>query len=306
MTRALKKSRALLSLTLLLVTAFLAGPSIAMAQGASDADVTSEPITILVMVSDTRHEEGVDAGTNAGSIEAGNTDVMAVLHLDPNQQACRALNVFPTTRVSIEGVGNTRLNQAMSQGGVEMSVDVVQDYLGIEIDHYAVIDLDGVILAIDAIGGITVNNPEAFTAGTEEFPAGQITLTGEQAVIYAAQGGQDPQVRLTRQKDMVQGLVSSMGGGASLENLPASAQESITDLQDHILTDITLDNALAIGTAYSSCVPSEQTVNTIPYVEEGPMLDDATQDQPVSVATDPAVVQQYVDWLINGTPVPVQ
>jgi LCP family protein required for cell wall assembly len=305
-TQALKKSRALLGITLMLVAAVLAGPSIALAQGTADANVTAEPITILVMLSDARHEGETAAGSGAEQIESGNTDVMAVIHLDPNQQACRALNLLPNTRVTIDGVGNTRMNQAMSQGGVEMSVDVVQDYLGIEIDHYGVIDLDGVVMAIDAIGGITVNNPEAFTVGTDEFPAGQITLTGEQAVIYAAQGGQDAQVRLARQKALVQGLLSSLGGAPSLESIPASAQGSIADIQDHILTDVTLDNALAIGTAYSSCVPSSETVNTIPFVEQGPALDDATQTEEQSGSADPAVVQQYTDWLVNGTAIPAQ
>jgi len=306
-TQFLKKSRIIFSITLMMVTALLAGPSIAMAQGTAEADVTSEPMTILLMVSDAQEEAGVEAGTETDHIESGNTDVMVVVHLDPDQQACRALNILPNTRVEIEGVGNTRINQAMSQGGVEGSVDVVEEYLGIEIDHYGVIDLDGVILAVDAIGGITVNNPEAFTVGTNEFPAGEITLSGEQALLYARQGGaQDAQARLNQQKALVQGLISTMGDANPTDLVPSSLQGSVADIQDHVLTDIDLDTALAVGNAYSNCVPSEETVETIPFVEEGAMLDDVTQDEQVSGATDPAAVQTFSEWLVNGGPAPTE
>jgi polyisoprenyl-teichoic acid--peptidoglycan teichoic acid transferase len=300
-TQILKKSRIAFSFTLMMVAALLAGPSIAMAQGTAEADVTSEPMTILLMVSDARAEADVQAGTETENIESGNSDVMVVVHLDPDQQACRALNLLPNTRVEVEGVGNTRLNQVMSQNGIEGSVSVVEELLGVEIDHYGVIDLDGVILAIDAIGGITVNNPEAFTVGTNEFPAGEITLSGEQALLYARQGGeQDAQARLDQQKALVQGLISSVGGATPTDAIPASLQGSVADIQDHVLTDIDLDTALAIANAYNNCVPDEQTVETVMFTEEGPVLDDVTQQEEISGTTDPARVQEYADWLING------
>lgn len=307
MTHFLSKSRIVFSITLMMVTALLAGPSIAMAQGASDADVTSEPMTILLMVSDAREEADVQAGTETDHIEGGNTDVMVVVHLDPDQQACRALNLLPNTSVDLEGVGTTRLNQVMSQNGVEGSVSVVEEYLGLDIDHYGVIDLDGVILAVDAMGGITLDNPSAFTIGSNEFPAGEITLNGEQTVLYARQGGeQDVQARLAQQKALLQGLISSVGGATPTDVVPASLQGSVADIQDHVLTDIDLDTALAIGNAYSNCVPSEETVETIPFVEQGPALDAVTQDEQNIGTTDPAAVQQYVEWLVNGGPAPTE
>src|SRR5690606_31926537 len=169
------------------------------------------------------------------------------------------------------------------------------------------IDLDGVVLAIDAIGGITVNNPEAFTVGTNEFPAGEITLSGEQALLYARQGGeQDVQTRLAQQKALVQGLISTVGGATPTNAIPAGLQGSVADIQDHVLTDIDLESALEIGNAYSNCVPSEETVETIPFVEQGPALDAVTQDEQNIGTTDPAAVQQYVEWLVNGGPAPTE
>ena len=305
MNHILKKSRIGFSITMMMVAALLAGPSIAMAQGTAEADVTSEPITMLLMVSDARAEADVQAGTETEDIESGNSDVMVVVHLDPDQQACRALNLLPNTGVELEGVGSTRLNQVMFQNGVEGSVTAVEEYLGIEIDHYGVIDLDGVVLAIDAIGGITIDNPEAFSIGGNEFPAGEITLSGEQALLYARQGGeQDAEARLGQQKALVQGLISSVGGATPTDAIPASLQGSVADIQDHVLTDIDLETALSIGNAYSNCVPSEETVETIPFVEQGPALDAVTQDEQNIGTADEAAVQQFVEWLVNGGPAP--
>lgn len=303
----LNKMRSRLGVSFFLVLALLGGPAMvaATAQGAGQADVVSEPITILLMVSDARSQGDVPAGQEAAHIEAGATDVMVVVHLNPDQQACRALNLLPNTRVQIEGVGNTRLNQAMSQGGVAQTTTTVEEYLGIEIDHFGVIDLDGVIMAIDAVGGITINNPVAFSVGGNDFPAGEITLSGEQAVLYAAAGGQqDTQGRLAQQKALVEGLIDSVGGMNPAGGIPAAMQGAVANIQDHILTDITLETALAVANAYSSCVPDEETVETIPFTEEGPMLDDATQQEQVSGATDPVNVQAHADWLINGTALP--
>jgi polyisoprenyl-teichoic acid--peptidoglycan teichoic acid transferase len=289
------KSRTVAILSLMFA-ALLAVPGTAFAQTTSQPDVESEPLTILLMVSDAREGE---------EIESGSSDVMAVVHLDPNTQACRALNVLPNTRVQIEGVGNTRINQALSQGGVEMAVDTVESYLGIEIDHYGVIDVEGVTTAIDAIGGVTVNNPVAFSVGGNDFPAGEITLNGEQAFLYArADGQQDAQGRLDMQKALVEGLISSMGSADVSGGIPAALQGSVANIQDHILTDITLDTALAAANAYSTCIPDEETVETIMFTEEGPQLDEAIQEERPSGATDPADVTAHAEWLINGGPLP--
>jgi LCP family protein required for cell wall assembly len=284
---------------MLLIAALLSTSSLVAAQDASQTDITSEPITILMMVSDANEREEPDSGAS---------DVMAIVHLDPSTQSCRALNVLPNTRVELEGVGNTRINQALSEGGAELAVSTVEDYLGIEIDHHGVIDLDGIAMAIDAVGGITINNETAFTVGTNEFPAGEITLSGEQAIVYAryTEDPSDMQGRLDRQKTLVEGLTTSMGGGNALESVPSSVPTSLADIEDHIVTDLDLESALEVANAYSTCVPDENTVETMMFTESGAQLDEATQDEQVSGVTDPVTVQAYVEWLMNGGPLPNQ
>ncbi len=299
MGRSLKTSRVLVVAGTLLMAMMMSTSSLVAAQDAGQTEMTSEPITILLMISDANEGEEPDTGAS---------DVIAVVHLDPNTQACRALNVLPNTRVELDGVGSTRINQALAEGGVDLATSTVEDYLGIEIDHHGVIDLEGVAMAIDAIGGITINNETAFTVGSNEFPAGEITLSGQEAIVYAryTEDPSDMQGRLDRQKTLVEGVISTMGGGSALESMPTSVPTSLANIEDHIVTDIDLESALEVANAYSSCVPDEDTVETMMFTESGTQFDEATQDEQVSGVTDPATVQAHAEWLINGGPLPQQ
>lgn len=297
---AFNKLRSVLFISLVMVAAIVAGPTMAVAQTAGQTEATSEPMTILLMVSDARGDVATDAGA---------ADVMVVVHLDPSTQSCRALNILPNTGVELEGVGSTRISQSLATGGTDVAVSAVESYLDVEIDNYGVIDLDGVIMAIDLVGGVTVSNPEAFSVGSNNFPAGEITLSGEQALVYARYTGDSGSTvtRLDRQKALVQGLIgTASSAGLSFDSVPASLQASAADIQDHIVTDVTLDNALAIADAYSTCMPNEQTVETITFASEGPQLDAATEDEQVIGVADAANVQAHVEWLLEGGPVPQQ
>jgi LCP family protein required for cell wall assembly len=285
-----------------LMAALLGSSSLVAAQTANQPDVASEPLTILLMISDANTDPSAAAAPDAGA-----SDVMAVVHLNPDTQACRALNILPDTQVDVEGVGTTRINQALATGGVELATKTVEDYLGIKIDHYAVIDVQGVVTAIDAVGGVTVNNPTAFSVGGNEFPAGEITLSGDQALLYGRYRENAADMsRLARQKALVEGLISSVGGMNPAAGVPASIQGSVADIQDHLKTDITLDTALEIAQSYSTCVPEEQTVETIMFSETTTMVDAATQEEVLVGVTDPANVEAHANWLINGGELPQQ
>lgn len=70
--------------------------------------------------------------------------------------------------------------------GVDCTVKTAEGFMGIDINYYARVNFSSLVKIVDAIGGIQVDNPQAFdsVAGIS-FSAGKITLNGEQALAFA-------------------------------------------------------------------------------------------------------------------------
>jgi LCP family protein required for cell wall assembly len=134
-------------------------------------------------------------------------DSIQILSIDPSTDTTTTI---PIPRdLWIEGVAtfpqNGKVNEVFSAGnsaggldeaGVLMT-DVLSEVTGLEIEHWLSIDFTGFREMVDAVGGVTIDNPVAFDythnptqhrnanwdAGG--FGAGEIHLDGAQALAYA-------------------------------------------------------------------------------------------------------------------------
>lgn len=264
----------------------LAGTGVATAQ----ADLTSEPVNILLLGSDARPGEAIDGVRS---------DIMVVLHLDPAAGACRMLSIPRDTRVEIPGIGYTKINHALMEGGVPLTTETVERFLGIDIDHYGLIDFVAAAQIIDALGGVTVTNEYAFDIGGNHYPAGEQRLDGARAVLYARyRYGPDGDFgRIHRQQQVFAGLIRELQG-ASVTQLTQAAWGS---LGPHIMSDLTPAMLLELASTYGgSCNGEALVIDTIPDTAQGYYWDDLFQQELWFVVVDPAVVQQKVDALIHG------
>jgi LCP family protein required for cell wall assembly len=127
-----------------------------------------------------------------------------VLRLDPASGSCRALAIPRDTLTELPGYGETKINHALIVGGIPYQMLVVEQLLGIDLDHYALIDFTGFEGLVDAVGGIPVTVPQDITvdSSTIEIKAGPQTFDGDQALAYARyRGGADVDVgRVRRQQ----------------------------------------------------------------------------------------------------------
>src|SRR5699024_4257909 len=115
------------------------------------ADVASSEdgaITLLMMGVDAREGEEIDIGVRP--------DSLSVLHINPNAETCRVVSIPRDTRTEHPGYGQSKINHALSVGGVDYQMLVTQQMLGIEIDHFALVDFAGVVGTVDALGGVHV------------------------------------------------------------------------------------------------------------------------------------------------------
>lgn len=294
MIRTFSPVRPGLAVGVVLLSILLALPAPAFV-AAQDADPTpgvgSRPVTILLLGTDARPGEQIDGVRS---------DIMAVVHLDPAERSCRMLSIGRDTRVEIPGIGFTKINHALMEGGVPLATTTVESFLGIDIDHFGLIDLTGAAMAIDAIGGVTVVNDEAFAIGGNEFPEGEIELDGARAVLYARyRGGADGDIgRMARQQAVLAAILEEVDASA----LPRLLQASLTGIQDHVMTDLPPDALLDLANTYAGACTSETlAVDTIPYTSGGMMWDDLFGQELWFGVTDPAVVEQKVREL-TGEP----
>lgn len=167
---------------------------------------------------------------------------------------------------------NAKVNEAFAagwdRGGVHEAgraqADVLQYVTGLTIDHWIALDFDGLAAVVDAVGGVTVDNPRAFAYTLNEvdylngffdggeFPAGTLELSGDQALAYArARYTSDPAevgdfARSVRQQRVLAGLRSRLGDGLPGSIGPGLALMDV--LSTHLATDLSaIDLALLSG-----------------------------------------------------------
>lgn len=116
------------------------------------------PLNVLFMATDVDYE--LRHGKEVLGLR-GNTDTMILAHLDPARQQVRLLSIPRDTRVPIPGHGTFKINAANPYGGPKLAEDVVQSFLNLPVDRYMVINTQGVIQVVDALGGVNVFVPKA-------------------------------------------------------------------------------------------------------------------------------------------------
>ncbi len=134
------------------------------------------------------------------------------------------------TLVGIPGVGEDKVNAAFANGGPELTVETLEEFTGLPIDNYVVLDFGGVEEIVDALGGITIYVEEPIEteqdAGYFFIPAGTRELTGAEALAYVRyRGGPTADIgRIGRQQRFLSALAEEVSSPENLPRLPATAQ----------------------------------------------------------------------------------
>jgi LCP family protein required for cell wall assembly len=143
------------------------------------------------------------------------------------------------------------MNHAHAYGGLDLMVNVVQDFLNIPIDYHVSIADEHFYQLIDAFGGVRVyNNTVAFSIRGYDFPLGYIDLTGESAYYYVRMRYQDPRGdygRQERQRDVLQAMVNEMAGVTAVTRY----QHILSAVEDVLRTNVELDEMIEISIGYN-------------------------------------------------------
>lgn len=148
------------------------GRPTAMAQAITN--VGSTPVNFLVV--------GLGSG--------GDLEVAYVAHLNASHTSL-ALVTLPRTTV-LAATGDVTLAETFTEEGLSGLTQQIEEALGLRLDHGVVLDLPALTDVISVEGGITVRNPATVRAQGRTWAAGDIRLTGRDAVLFMEAHGSGP------------------------------------------------------------------------------------------------------------------
>lgn len=207
------------------------------------------PLNMVLMGSDTRGGE------------RGRSDVLQLLHISGDRQNVFLMSIPRDSYVEIPGRGKAKINAAYSWGGAPLAVETMELLLDVPMDNTVLIDFEGFKNVIDALGGVTVVNREASSSHGLDFPKGEITLSGEEALWFVRERknlSDGDFGRATRQRDVIKAVLGKLASGGVLSD-PGRFRESVTELGKNFTVDegLTNDNIIRLGWELKGVSPSD-------------------------------------------------
>jgi LCP family protein required for cell wall assembly len=213
---------------------------------------------------------GTDDG-NPDLDREGRSDSIMLLHLNQARDEAYVISFPRTTLVNIPGHGAQRINAAFQLGGAPLVVETLEGLTDARIDHVAMIDFQGFVNLTQDLGGVTVRNKTGFSSRGYSYPAGNITLKGQAALVYVRERQALPGGELDRAENQRNVLKAILAKGLS----PAVISDpfQFTDFLGHaakrIKVDKTLTDAELRATATSLRMkPSNITLISAPVANQ--------------------------------------
>lgn len=193
-------------------------------------DISSEPFTIYLC--------GADLSSGQDITSTGRGDVNILLTVNPNTAKVN-LQVIPRDTfvyIPCRG-GSSKLSYSGWWGGVQSSIDSIEDKFGVEINYYAKINFNGLVDLVDALGGVTVYSHYTYTAGEYSFVKGENYVSGEKALMFVRARKMLPENELSRgqhQMELIKGIFRKFAENPSY----SSAMAVLNGLENNFVTNI--------------------------------------------------------------------
>lgn len=167
---------------------------------------------------------GLDSEVNDdGQIPGKRSDAIIILTLDEANSMLKMTSILRDSRVFVEGVGETNLNQAYDIGGPSLAIKTLNQNFDLDIREYVSVDFSQMATLVDAVGGVNVTlyHPEEDHINVtlkKDYPdeplvthVGEVTLTGVQALIYSRLRSLDSDtIRAARQQNVMDAFFAKL------------------------------------------------------------------------------------------------
>lgn len=189
-------------------------------------------------------------GVDERDDDVGRSDTLMIASLDPKKKQASLLSVPRDTRVKIKGHGFDKINAAYAYGHEQLSQETVEGLLGVNIDHYIIINTKSFQKIIDAIGGIDIDVPKRMHYEDPwdddgglviDFQAGKQHMDGAKAITYVRYRDEEGDLgRIRRQQDFMKACMDKLVSPAIIPKLPTVIKEVMSSIK----TDLSLRQLL--------------------------------------------------------------
>lgn len=203
--------------------------------------------------------------------EMGRSDTMILASFNKAKGKATALSFLRDSLVEIDGHGQSKLGHTYAYGGVGLTINTLNKQFGLDIQDYVVINFENLVEIIDQLGGIQVVLTEEEAAyyrenGMPDIVAGNVTLTGSQALAHARNRSLDNDFgRTERQRDVIYGIYNKVleqrNDPSTLMSLikfcmtQVSTNMSVTELYEMATEVLSVDNLKT----QQAAIPTEGT-----------------------------------------------
>lgn len=211
---------------------------------------------------------GVDTGA-IGRTDTGRADSIVIVTVNPKENKTTMVSVPRDTYTKIAKKNRTtKINEAYSYGGAGTVINTIQKNFKIPIDYYIEVNMKGIQDIVDALGGVTVKSPLAFSNYGYTFRKGRNRLNGKEALAYATMRYDDPKGdygRQGRQRQVIDALIDKIVSFRAITN----QMGLLKSMEKNVRTSLELDDIITIQTKYNLAL---RNIEQVQLQGEGKMI----------------------------------
>jgi LCP family protein required for cell wall assembly len=229
----------------------------------------SPPFTMLLIGSDSRalaEHSGLNVGNSTTNAE-NLSDSIILVRVAPATRTMALLSIPRDLWVNIPGLGYGKINEAFSGNDPTRLIEVIEQTLGIPVNHFAEVGFDAFEEIADAIGGVEQYFPTpAFDSNSDlTIPkAGCVLLKGSEALSFVrsrdyeyidpgqpAEYQQVPESdlgRIQRQQAFIKNAIKKTEDGGALDN-PLKVASIIDAITKNLTVDSTFSTSALVSMA---------------------------------------------------------
>ena len=238
--------RKIFFLILLLIVGFLSDFS--LSDSLERLDLLSGKKNIVVMGCDIRKDD------------VGRSDTLFVVMLDKSKKNAALLSVPRDTRVKIKGHGWDKINAAFAYGGQKLTRETVQDFLGIKLDNYVLVDFRGFKGLVDAVGGVDINVEkrmyyyDPYDGFEIDLRPGMQHMDGKTAMQYVRYRDEEGDIgRIRRQQKFLMALYKHIASKNIIAKIPGVSKQ----IMSMVKTDLSLKEMVELGNVMRDMVEKD-------------------------------------------------